>query len=182
MKSLFLFCILMCSTLFAQPSASHELKEGSISGTVIDAHLNQPLPYVTIVIKNTSNATITGAITQDDGSFKISKLPEGQYSVNIQYIGYKTITQPFKIGKEGYDVNLGKILLEENIAALDEVTVVAEVSSIQQKVDRKVITVGKDLTTSGATASDILNNIPSVSIDQQTGSLSLRGNQNVRVM
>src|SRR5690606_27161973 len=112
--------------LFAQPSASHELKEGSISGTVIDAHLNQPLPYVTVVIKNTANATITGAITQDDGSFKISKLPEGQYSVNIQYIGYKTITQPFKIGKEGYDVNLGKILLEENIAALDEVTVVAE--------------------------------------------------------
>ena len=182
MKSLFVICILMCSTLFAQPSASYELKEGSISGTIIDAHLNQPLPYVTIVIKNDSNATITGAITQDDGSFKIAKLPEGQYSVTIQYIGYKTITQPFKIGKEGYDVNLGKLLLEENIAALDEVTVVAEVSSIQQKVDRKVITVGKDLTTSGPTASDILNNIPSVSIDQQTGNLSLRGNENVRVM
>ncbi|WP_317127983.1 outer membrane beta-barrel family protein [Gelidibacter gilvus] len=79
-------------------------------------------------------------------------------------------------------MNLGKVLLEENVAALDEVTVIAEVSSIQQKVDRKVITVGKDLTTSGPTASDIMNNIPSVSVDPQTGNLSLRGNDNVRVM
>lgn len=182
MKSLFLLCILMCSTLTAQPSASYEIKEGSISGTIIDAHLNQPLPYVTIIIKNGSNETVTGAITQDDGSFKISKLPEGKWSVSVQYIGYKTVKRPFQIGKETYDIQMGKILLEEDIASLDEVTVVAEVSSIQQKVDRKVITVGKDLATSGATASDIMNNIPSVSIDQQTGTLSLRGNENVRVM
>ncbi len=182
MKSLFLLCLLTCTTLNAQSSASIEIKEGSISGTIIDAHLNQPLPYVTIIIKNGSNEILSGAITQDDGNFKISKLAEGQYSATIQYIGYKTIIWPFKIGKEMYDVNLGKILLEENIAALDEVTVVAEVSSIQQKVDRKVITVGKDLTTSGPTAADIMNNIPSVSIDQQTGNLSLRGNENVRVM
>ncbi|NND10495.1 MAG: TonB-dependent receptor, partial [Flavobacteriaceae bacterium] len=56
------------------------------------------------------------------------------------------------------------------------------VSTIQQKVDRKVINIGKDLTTSGPTASDIMNNLPSVSVDQQTGNISLRGNQNVRVM
>ncbi|MBT8253394.1 MAG: TonB-dependent receptor, partial [Bacteroidia bacterium] len=56
------------------------------------------------------------------------------------------------------------------------------VSTIQQKVDRKVINVGKDLTTSGPTASDIMNNLPSVNVDQQTGALSMRGNQNVRVM
>ncbi|WP_299397110.1 outer membrane beta-barrel family protein [uncultured Gelidibacter sp.] len=182
MKSLFIFCVLLCSTLYAQPSATNAPKEGSISGTVLDATLNSPLPYVTIVIKDNSNATITGAITQDNGSFKIERIPEGQFSVLIQYMGYKTITQPFLIGKGNYDINLGNILLEENIAALDEVTVVAEVSTIQQKVDRKVITVGKDLTTAGATASDIMNNIPSVSIDQQTGNLSLRGNENVRVM
>ncbi|OBX27283.1 outer membrane receptor protein involved in Fe transport [Gelidibacter algens] len=182
MKSILLLCILMCSTLYAQPSATHELKEGSISGTIIDANLNEPLPYVTIVIKNSSNETITGAITQDDGTFKIAKLPEGKLTATIQYIGYKTVAQPFQIGEDTYNVDLGNILLEEDIASLDEVTVVAEVSTIQQKVDRKVITVGKDLTTAGATASDIMNNIPSVSIDQQTGNLSLRGNENVRVM
>ncbi|MBJ7882333.1 outer membrane beta-barrel family protein [Gelidibacter salicanalis] len=183
MKLLILCCLIMCSTLTAQTSATTTLlKEGSVSGTVLDAKLNAPLAYVSIVIKNGSNVNVTGAITQEDGSFKISKLSEGTFSVLIQYMGYKTVTQSFQIGKDSYDVNLGNILLEEDVAALDEVTVIAEVSTIQQKVDRKVITVGKDLTTSGATASDIMNNIPSVSIDQQTGNLSLRGNENVRVM
>ncbi|MCK0125857.1 TonB-dependent receptor [Gelidibacter sp. F2691] len=182
MKSVFLFCMLMCSTLYAQPSATTTPKEGSITGKIIDVHLNVPLPYVTIVIKNSSNENVTGAITQEDGSFLIPKLPAGQFMVLVQYMGYKTISQPVQIGKDAYDVNLGTISLEEDVAALDEVTVVAEVSTIQQKVDRKVITVGKDLTTTGPTASDIMNNIPSVSIDQQTGNLSLRGNENVRVM
>lgn len=59
---------------------------------------------------------------------------------------------------------------------------VSERSSIEQKIDRKVINVGKDLVTTGATASEIMNNIPSVSVDSQTGDLSLRGNSNVRVM
>jgi len=64
---------------------------------------------------------------------------------------------------------------------LDEVTVIAETSSIQQKVDRKVITIGKDLATSG-TASELMVGIPSVNVDTQTGDISLRGNSNVRVM
>ncbi|WP_317127984.1 carboxypeptidase regulatory-like domain-containing protein [Gelidibacter gilvus] len=85
MKSLILICMLMCSTLYAQPSVNL-VKEGSISGTIIDAHLNEPLPYVTIIIKNSKDETITGSITQEDGSFKISKLLEGQYSATIQYI------------------------------------------------------------------------------------------------
>lgn len=182
MKSLLLLTLLFCTTFYAQPSANIPIKEGSLSGIVIDEQLQQPLPYVTIIIKNDQKSTVTGGISQDDGAFKISKLPVGHYTATIQYIGYESINQDFRITEKQYDVNLGKIYLKEDVAALGEVTVVAEVSSIQQKVDRKVITVGKDLTTSGATASDIMNNIPSVSIDQQTGNLSLRGNENVRVM
>jgi outer membrane receptor protein involved in Fe transport len=72
-------------------------------------------------------------------------------------------------------------MLEEETSSLDEVTVVAEVSTLQQKVDRKVITIGKDLAASG-TASDIMVGIPSVSLDPQSGEISMRGNQNVRVM
>src|SRR5690606_28710344 len=147
-----------------------------------DASLNQPLPYVNVIIKTTENKTITGGITLEDGTFKINKIPVGKVMISIQYIGFKTVNNTIEIGKDTYDVALGNILLEENVASLDEVTVVAEVSTIQQKVDRKVITVGKDLTTAGATASDIMNNIPSVNVDQQTGNISLRGNENVRVM
>ncbi|WP_445954930.1 TonB-dependent receptor domain-containing protein [Yeosuana sp.] len=182
MKDLVLWCaILLCALSNAQP-LNNETKTGSISGKILDASLNEPLPYVNIIIKNVANEIITGGITRDDGTFNISKIPEGKAIVTIQYIGFKTITKTIVVGEKTHDIDLGNILLEEDIASLDEVTVVAEISTIQQKVDRKVITVGKDLTTSGPTASDIMNNIPSVSIDQQTGNISLRGNENVRVM
>ena len=156
-------------------------KTGTIYGQVLDAKLNQPLPYVNIIIKNENNVTITGGITLEDGTFKINKIEEGKIIVSIQYIGYKTIYRNISIEKGSYNVNLGKILLEEEVESLDEVTVIAETSTIQQKVDRKVINVGKDLANMG-TATDIMTAVPSITVDAQTGDISLRGNQNVRVM
>ena len=65
--------------------------------------------------------------------------------VSIQYIGFKTVTKEVTIERGNYKVDFGNIMLEEEAAGLDEVTVIAEVSTVQQKVDRKVITIGKDL-------------------------------------
>ncbi len=166
---------------FAQPSES-ELRDGTVSGRVIDAKLNQPLPYVNVIVKDSKDVIITGGITDDKGKFKIEKLPEGPIKVEITYIGYKSVMKEATIGKDNYNIKFGDILIEEDAESLEEVTVVAEISTIQQKIDRKVINIGKDLTTSGPTASDIMNNIPSVNVDQQTGDISLRGNQNVQVM
>jgi outer membrane receptor protein involved in Fe transport len=184
MRKLFILSAILFSLFTAQAKNTDPIndKNGTISGRVLDATLNLPLPYVNVIIKNNTGKTITGGITNDDGSFIIEKIEEGEIVVSIQYIGYKTVNKNITIGKGRYKVNLGDILLEEEAEGLDAVTVVADVSTIQQKVDRKVITIGKDLTTAGASASDIMNNIPSVSVDQQTGNISLRGNENVRVM
>lgn len=183
MKHFFVMLLMVSSAIIsAQPSSNSEIKSGSISGRVIDSNLNEPLPYVNIVIKDTANKIITGGITNDDGTFNIERIPEGNVIVSIQFIGYKTVNTPVNLAKGNFRVNLGDIPLEEEATGLDEVTVVADVSTIQQKIDRKVITIGKDLQTAGATASEIMNNLPSVSVDQQSGAISLRGNQNVRVM
>ena len=134
------------------------------------------------MVKNINGETITGSITDDNGEFKINDLPDGKMNVSVQFIGYKTQTKEINITSDTKNINLGTFVLEEEATGLDEVTVVAEVSTIEQKIDRKVVNVGKDLTTAGATASDIMNNIPSVNVDQQSGNISLRGNENVRVM
>jgi len=184
MKNLFLVCLLLFSITTQANSTDPENnadKTGTISGKVLDAKLNQPLPYVNIIIKNNAGETLTGGITLEDGSFKIEKVAEGKIKVSIQYIGYKTVIKDVTIGKGNYKVNLGNILLEEEAEGLDAVTVIAETSTIQQKVDRKVITIGKDLAATGS-ASELMVGIPSVSVDAQTGDISLRGNQNVRVM
>ena len=182
MKQLTLLVVLFFGlTSFAAINPDSE-RLGKITGTVIDASLNEPIPYVTIAVQTLEGDIITGGVTNDNGVFTIEEIPEGKSKVSIQYIGYKTYSTEIEISRSNRNLDLGRILLEEDIAALDEVTVTAERTTIQQKLDRKVITVGKDLTTSGPTASDIMNNLPSVSVDQQTGALSLRGNQNVRVM
>ncbi len=157
-------------------------KLGNIYGSVTDKALNEPLPYVAVVVKDLKGEIITGTVTDDAGKFEIHKIPEGRSIVTIQYIGYKIFTTEINISKGNEDIYLGTIPLEEDIASLDEVNIVAEKSTVEQRLDRKVINIGKDLATAGPTASDIMNNLPTVSIDQQTGELSMRGNENVRVM
>ncbi|AXP81802.1 hypothetical protein CJ739_2736 [Mariniflexile rhizosphaerae] len=184
MKKSFLVCVFLLSIINKTHATNPKLsddKTGTISGKVLDATLKQPLPYVNIIIKNTKEEVLTGGITSEDGSFKIEKVEEGKVIVSIQYIGYKTIRKEVSIKKGSYDINLGNIFLEEAAEGLDEVTVIAETSTIQQKVDRKVITIGKDLAATGS-ASELMVGIPSVGVDAQTGDISLRGNQNVRVM
>lgn len=181
-KQITLWCALfLLTTLSIQATENKEPRDGVISGIIIDATLNEPMPYVNVIVKSIEGEIITGGITQENGTFKIDKIPEGKFNVTAQYIGYKSETKEVTISKGNYKVDLGRIMLEESASALDEVTVTAEVSTIQQKVDRKVITIGKDLATTG-TASDIMIAIPSVNVDQQTGNISLRGNQNVQVM
>ena len=162
-------------------SATNTLDGGTISGRVIDSKLKQALPYVNIILKSTTGAIITGGITDEEGYFEINNIKENAFIVSIQYIGFKTLDREITMDKGTNKIDLGTLMLEEDNTALDEVTVIAETSSIQQKVDRKVITIGKDLAASG-TASELMVGIPSVSVDTQTGEISLRGNSNVRVM
>ena len=167
---------------FAQLAKSELAKPGIISGKVIDETTKESLPYVNIVIYDMAKKVITGGITDDNGEFKVKDIPRGNSLVEIQFIGFKTFSKPISITSEEKNISLGTISLQEDSAKLDEVVVRAETSTVIQKVDRKVINVGKDLTAAGTTASELLNNVQSVSVDSQTGQISLRGNSNVRVL
>ncbi len=183
MKKLLLFCMLSVTlNSFAQLAKNKLSKPGTISGKVIDDASKEPLPYVNIVVRDMAKKVITGGITKDDGTFRIKDIPEGNSLVEVQFIGYKLYSKQISVSNKARKVDLGTIALKEDSAQLDEVVVRAETSTVVQKVDRKVINVGKDLTSAGATAAELLNNVQSVSVDSQTGNLSLRGNENVRVL
>jgi outer membrane receptor protein involved in Fe transport len=167
---------------FAQLAKDKLPKPGVISGKVVDDASKEPLPYVNIVVRDMAKKVITGGITKDDGTFKIKDIPEGNSIVEVQFIGYKLYSKQISVSNKARKLDLGTIALKEDSAQLDEVVVRAETSTVVQKVDRKVINVGKDLTSAGATAGELLNNVQSVSVDSQTGQISLRGNQNVRVL
>tara|TARA_R110002126_G_scaffold277560_3_gene423584 strand:- start:24420 stop:26897 length:2478 start_codon:yes stop_codon:yes gene_type:complete len=183
MKKIILFILLItAANSSAQLAKSNLPKPGVITGKVIDNTTKQVLPYVNIVVRDLDKKIITGGITDENGLFSIKDLPKGKSIVELQFIGFTTYSKEIEITNKAKEVNLGIIALNEDSASLDEVVVRAETSTVVQKVDRKVINVGKDLTATGTTASELLNNVQSVSVDTQTGAISLRGNSNVRVL
>ena len=153
-KAIFLIALLFYGAISANNiKPSTDLKNGVISGVVLDQNTRQPVPYASIVIKSqTDLKTITGGISQDDGSFLIEGLPEGELLLEVQFIGYKAYSKIITITKDIKKLELGTIFLEEETGELSGVEVVGERTTIEQKIDRKVINVGKDLTTTGATA------------------------------
>lgn len=177
-----LLCFL-CSLSFvnAQTAAPSAVNQGSISGKVIDKNSKQPIPYVNISVKQ-AEKVITGGITQDNGNFSVKNLPLGTLTVEILFIGYKKEIMTVTLSAADKTANLNTISLEEEAVQLKGVDIVSERSTMVQKIDRKVINIGKDLIASGNTASEIMNNIPTVSIDPQTKEISLRGNTNVRIL
>jgi len=174
-----LLAILLFLNPFCHTTAQSE--KGIINGRVIDSKLGEPLAYVNVIIKSISGEFISGDYTNNEGYFEIANINENTLIISIQYIGYTTLEKKVVIRQDVEKTDLGTLNLEQNNTTLDEITIIAETSSIQQKADRKVITIGKDLATSG-TASELMVGIPSVNVDVQTGDISLRGNSNVQIM
>jgi len=172
-KNIILITILSCITYTLNAQQKFE-----ITGSVIDQETNQPLEYATIVLRPTNGDPVDGGLTDVNGNFKID-IRKGTYNISVEFISFKSYKLPNKeiIG----DLNLGKIMLEADSQALDEVEIIAEKTTVEIKLDKKIYNVGKDLTVRGGTVSDVLDNVPSVSVDVE-GNVALRGNDNVTIL
>jgi len=153
---------------------------GNITGILKDENSKEPISYATISIVS-GDEVITGDMSDDKGKFTVKNIPLQKVDVIIEYIGFKTYTTSISLNEETKKIDLGTIVLQPDAELLEGIVIQAERSVTEQLVDRKVIHVGKDLSTAGATASEIMNNIPSVNIDQD-GNISMRGNENVRIL
>ena len=168
----FLLILFLVNLTFAQ-------KDIKVHGTVVEQGSNIPLEYATITFKlREDNKIVAGGITNTKGKFDL-EVPTGTYDISVEYISYKTKNYYEKSIAENID--LGTVALEVDIESLGEVEVVAERTTVEIKLDKKVYNIGKDLTTAGGTVSDALNNVPSVAVDIE-GAISLRGNENVRIL
>ncbi|HEA21771.1 MAG TPA: TonB-dependent receptor [Pricia antarctica] len=174
-----LLLLLFSVTIFAQRPPATEQETIKISGIVTDQDTGQPLEYATLVLQSIANPDqVNGGITDIDGKFEVETAP-GDYNASIEYIGYKT----FQVSKKTFEesTDLGSISLAISAAELEGVEVVGEKTTVEVRLDKKIYNIGKDLTTSGATISDALGNVPSVNVDIE-GAISLRGNENVRIL
>jgi outer membrane receptor for ferrienterochelin and colicins len=156
-----------------------DIKKITISGVILEKVTNTPLEYATVVLQNAKNPEIiTGGITDIDGKFSF-EVNSGVYNVRYEFISFKTVE--VKNRKLDSNTNLGTIFLEEDVSQLKGVDVISEKSTVELKLDKRVYNVGKDMMVKGGTVSDVLNNVPSVTVDPD-GTIALRGNENVRIL
>lgn len=152
----------------------------TITGKVSEASSNAPLGFVTVMVYSASDSTrLTGTTSSEDGTFSLEVAQQDIY-LEVSFMGYST--QKVAVTKwNNYTADVGEIVLVQNNQALDGVTVRAEKSSVEFKLDKRVFNVGKDLSSTGASALDVLNNVPSVNVNIE-GEISLRGSSGVQVL
>ena len=164
---------------FSQQPGGKKFKKIKIEGVVIDKETQDPLEYTTISLLNDrSPDLIQGGITDKNGKFIIEVFP-GKYNITLEYIGFDKIILKDKV--ISIDEDFGIFELEIVTESLNEVELVGERTEVEIRLDKRIYNVGKDITVRGGSVADVLDNVPSVSVDVE-GNVALRGNQNVRIL
>ena len=173
-----LFFVTFAITFLSVFSQKPQNNQISITGNIIDSNTKEPLEYATVVLNNIQTKQLSGGITDEKGNFTVKIIP-GTYDISFEFISFKTIKIPNKIINSS--ISFGTIKLSEDADKLDEIVIIAEKSTVEIRLDKRIYNVGKDMTVKGGSASDVLDNVPSVDVDVE-GNVSLRGNENVRIL
>ncbi len=158
-------------------------KTGSvIGGKVVDANDNSPIEFATIALFRSTDSTLVGIeSSKTDGSFILSNITPGRYRLKISFVGYKSLRIDSVIIDGHKPVFLNEIKLQPISAEIGEVVVKGERPMIENKIDRKVFYVDKNVIAQSGNATDVLQQVPSVQVDAQ-GTVSLRGSENVNIL
>ncbi|QTN38356.1 TonB-dependent receptor [Cryomorphaceae bacterium] len=149
-----------------------------ISGLVVDPD-GQAIPYASVLLlQPTDSAIVEGTATDIDGGFILNP-PVGQYLLQISFLSFEDFTR--SVDYTGKSIKLGRLEMSPSSLALGEVEVVERRSEMELKLDKRVMNVGEDLKSAGLNASEILEYVPSVTVDVE-GNVSLRGSENVRIL
>ena len=165
-------------------SMSFGQKDGILTGRIVDKLSDKPMEYVSFRLFSVKDSSVAaGVFTDPDGRFNLEQLAYGNFYGKLTFSGYETITiNDIKISATIKSVNLGtyKMIIDKTID-FDEIKVVGQLDVLKAGIDKKIYNVGEDLSVKGGTANDVLNNIPSVEVDQD-GRIMLRGDGTVTVL
>jgi outer membrane cobalamin receptor len=177
----FILVLLTLSGLaFAQQGSGKG--SGKISGKVFDDNTKIAVEYANVVVLKTEDSSqVTGGITNKDGLFTLTGIPFGKYYVDIQFVGYEKNRIPnVLIQSSKQNIDLGNIYIKASAINLGDVVVEGERNPVSFQLDRKVIDVSKLPTSISGNAADVLENVPSVTVDID-GNVSLRGSTSFTV-
>lgn len=149
-------------------------------GTVVEGKGQQPVEFATVLaLDPATRQNLAGTTSLADGSFALT-VPSAEVLLEVSFIGFVSQTfQEFQVVDGSVDV--GRVVLEETVTTLDEVVIESEKSQVEFKLDKRVFNVGSDLSSTGASALEVLNNVPSVNVNIE-GEIRLRGSAGVQIL
>ncbi|MCB0639675.1 MAG: TonB-dependent receptor [Lewinella sp.] len=172
--ALLLLCLLPMG-LLAQRSVV------SVSGTIRDKASGEALSFVNVVVREVSDsAFVTGTITNESGLFTLADVHPGEYLLEASFVGYATYVEPMYVGSNSDYLDLGAILLAEQVTELGEVLVTAQQDAVRGQLDRKVYSLADNVSQSGGSVLQSMQNLPGITI--QDGQVQLRGSNQVIIL
>lgn len=179
MKQL-LFLLLFISSFSTVYSQSVKV---TLSGTVKDRKDNKGLAFVTVALKNSGDKSfVAGTISNEVGLFTFTDVKSGNYTLEVSYVGYKTLSQAVSVGVLSTFLDLGHVMLEEDVTQLGEVVVKGtDGEGLNNKMDKKTFSVTDMVSQSGGSLLQVMKNLPGVTTDQD-GKVLIRGNDRVTVL
>lgn len=168
--------ILFSSNLLAQ-------QNGSVNGVVVDSVSREPIDFASVTLMTADGSrAVKGMQTDEKGAFRLTGLAAGTYRLRVSFVGYDQKEQTGIKLTDGQALNLGQVVLGGSGATrLQEVVVEGTVPQMQMGVDRKIFNVEQSIVSEGGTATELLGNVPSLSVDMD-GNVGLRGSTNVRIL
>ena len=163
---------------FIQINLAHSLK-----GVVINDQSKKPLEFVTVtVLRGADSSLVSGTVTDARGQFELQNIPDGTYLLRVSVLGYQVRNiVPVELHGTSREKNIGTIPLTETAVAMDDVVVTSQKILMNNTIDRKIYNVDQDVLSKSSSASELLQNIPSVEVDID-GNVSLRGSSNVLIL
>ncbi len=171
--------IAICWVFLPFLASSQPNTQSNVSGKLVDQSTGETMSFATVVLLNPLDSSmVKGVVTDNNGRFSID-VSAGDYIVQAKFVTYKLATQLITLGPEPLDMGVWELVPSD--VQLEEVVVEAERTQMQLTADKKIFNVGKDLSNLGGTATDILDNLPSITVDVE-GNVELRGSSNVRIL
>ena len=157
------------------------MAQGTITGRIIDIKTTEPLGFANIgIYQANTDKLLSGAVSGVDGRFLIN-VQSGNFKLKIQFVTYVNREFTNVNVDTGETIDLGDIALRSNVEELGEVVVQADRTQMEMTLDKKIYNVGTDLSNLGGSASDVLANLPSVTVDVD-GNVEMRGSSNIKIL
>jgi len=171
--------VLLC--LFLSVGLAAQTSNVTVSGKIKAKVSSEALAFVNVVLKSSFDSTfIAGTISDEFGLFIITSVSSGDYYLDVSFIGYKKYASPIFVGANSKYIDIGNILLDEKIEQLSEVLITAKKDAISNAMDKKSYSVDDNVSQSGGSILQSMNNLPGVTT--QDGQVQLRGNQQVMIL